>query len=97
MSESQPPVQVERRGRSGPSTAAIIRLGLIGVVALIVIVFILQNTEAVQFTFLFWDFTLALWVMFLITLLVGVLIGMLTSALLRHRRRQELRRRSRAL
>lgn len=97
MSQSQPPVNVERRGRSGPSTGAIIRMAIIAIVAIVVIVFILQNTDVVQFSFLFWDFNLAVWIMFVITLLVGILVGLLTSVLLRRRRRQELRRRARAV
>jgi uncharacterized integral membrane protein len=94
MSTTQPPVQVRTQGKSGPSSGSIVKVVVLGVVLLVVLIFVLQNTEKVQFSFLFWDFDLALWVMFVITLVGGVLLGMLGSTLLRRRRRHELRRRA---
>ena len=94
MSTTQPPVQVRTQGKSGLSSGNIVKLVVLGVVLLVVLIFVLQNTEKVQFSFLFWDFDLALWVMFVITLVGGVLLGMLGSTLLRRRRRHDLRRRA---
>ena len=95
MSTTQPPVQVRTQKKSGTSSGGV-KLVVLGVVLLVVLIFVLQNREKVQFSFLFWDFGLALWVMFVITLVVGVLLGMLGSTLLRRRRRQDLRRRAKA-
>ena len=96
MSTTQPPVQVRTQKKSGTSSGGIVKLVVLGVVLLVVLIFVLQNREKVQFNFLFWDFGLALWVMFVITLVAGVLLGMLGSTLLRRRRRQDLRRRAKA-
>lgn len=79
------------------SPSGIVKLVVLGVIVLVVLIFVLQNTDKVQFSYLFWHFELALWVMFVITLVAGILIGMLGSALLRRRRRQELRRRTQSL
>jgi len=95
MSTTQPPVQVRTQKKSGTSSGGV-KLVVLGVVLLVVLIFVLQNREKVQFSFLFWDFGLALWVMFVITLVAGVLLGMLGSTLLRRRRRQDLRRRAKA-
>ncbi len=97
MSTQPPPVQVRPKGRTGLSTGTIVKLAVAGVIGLILLVFILQNTESVEWSFLFWGFTLNKWVMLAGALLVGFLIGMLVSTLLWRRRRQEARRRAKAV
>ena len=83
MTTTKPPVQVRTtQERSGPSPGGIIKLVALALVVLVVIVFILQNSYTVEFTFLFWDFNLALWVMLVITVVVGVLLGLAVGALL---------------
>ncbi len=97
MSTTPPPVQVRSQGKAGLSSGTIVKLVVVGIIALLILTFILQNTDAVQFSFLFWDFGLALWVMFVVTLVVGVLIGMAISGALRMRRKHDQRRRAKAL
>ena len=97
MSTTQPPVQVRSQGKSGLSSSTIVKLVVGGLIALILLIFVLQNTDRVEWSFLFWSFSLNQWVMLVVTLLIGVLIGMLVSTLLRRRRRQDLRRRANAV
>ena len=97
MSTTPPPVQVRPKGRTGLSTGTIVKLAAAVVIGLILLVFVLQNTESVEWTFLFWSFTLNKWVMLALSLLVGFLVGMLVSTLLWRRRRAEARRRAKAL
>lgn len=92
MSSSTPPVNVRTRGKTGLSSATIAKLVAIGVVALLILIFILQNTESVQLTFLFWNFGFPLWLLFVLTLIFGVLVGMGGLAVLQRRRRHERRR-----
>ena len=97
MSSTQPPVQVRTQKKPGPSSGGIVKLVVLGVVLLVVLIFVLENTGNVPMSFLFWDFGLGLWALFVITLVAGILLGMLGSTLLRRRRRQDLRRRSNAV
>jgi uncharacterized integral membrane protein len=97
MSTTPPPVQVRPKGRTGLATGTIVKLAVAGVIGLILLVFILQNTESVEWSFLFWGFTLNKWVMLVGALLVGFLAGMLVSTLLWRRRRAEARRRGKAV
>jgi uncharacterized integral membrane protein len=97
MSTTPPPVQVRPKGRTGLSTATIVKLAVAGVIGLILLIFILQNTESVEWSFLFWGFSLNKWVMLVGALLVGFLGGMLVSTLLWRRRRAEARRRGKGV
>lgn len=98
MSSTPPtqPVQVHAK-KAGMASATIIKFVVLGVVLLLILVFILQNTEEVHFDFLFWGFSVSLWIMFVITLVVGALLGMAVSAMLRVRKRKELKRRAKAV
>jgi uncharacterized integral membrane protein len=98
MSSTPPtqPVQVHTK-KSGLASATIAKLVILGVILLIILIFILQNTEKVHFDFLFWGFSMSLWIMFVITLVVGVLLGMAVSAMLRVRKRKELKRKAHAI
>jgi uncharacterized integral membrane protein len=55
------------------------------------LVFMLQNTEDVTVTFLFWDFTWPVWLLVLVAALVGALVWFGLGVLRRHRRRVERR------
>ena len=66
---------------------AIASLG--GVAALAV--FMLQNTNDVKVEFLFWDFEWPVWLLTLVSALVGALVWFGMGVLRRHRRRQERR------
>ena len=89
------PVQVHAK-RAGLPGAVVARLVMLGVILLAILIFVLQNTEKVSFDYLFWGFDLALWIMFIATLVVGVLIGMAGSTMLRRRKRKEVLRRAKA-
>jgi uncharacterized integral membrane protein len=51
------------------------------------LVFMIQNTEDVTVTFLFWEFTWPVWLMVLVAALVGALVWFGLGVLRRHRRR----------
>ena len=74
----------ERRRLGGGAIAAI------GGGALLVI-FMLQNTEDVRVEFLFWDFTWPVWLIVIVSALVGALVWFGLGVVRRHRRRQERR------
>ena len=73
--------------KGGLGAGAIATIGGLGVL----LVFILQNTEAVEFTFLFWSFT---WPMWLYTIIVAVFGAIVWFGLgvMRRRRRRKARR-----
>ena len=65
-------------------------IGLL-VVAVLAIVFVVQNTEQSEITFLFWDVTTSVWVAIALALGLGVLLGQLLAALRRRGRRRARR------
>ena len=62
----------------------------LGGLALLVI-FIVQNTEDVRLEFLFWDFTWPVWLLTIVSALLGALVWLGLGVLRRHRRRQDRR------
>ena len=66
---------------------AIASLG--GLAALVIFMF--QNTEDVRVKFLVWDFTWPVWLLVLVSALVGALVWFGMGILRRHRRRKERR------
>lgn len=59
-------------------------------VALLVI-FMIQNTEDVELDFLFWSFTWPLWLLTIVSALLGALVWFGVGVMRRHRRRKERR------
>lgn len=60
---------------------------IVGGVALIVaVIFAVQNSERVETTFLFWEATTRLWVVIVLSLALGALLGQVVPALVRRRR-----------
>jgi uncharacterized integral membrane protein len=57
------------------------------VVAVVAIVFVVQNTEENRIELLFWSFTSSVWVAIALALLLGALLGQLVATLWRRRRR----------
>ena len=57
-----------------------------GVVAVLTLVFILQNTEKRSIQFLFFDWTVGTWVALLVTFVLGMLAGWFLSWYVRSRR-----------
>jgi uncharacterized integral membrane protein len=75
----------ETRARLGAGAIASIS----GVVLLLI--FIVQNTEDVKLDFLFWDFTWPLWLLTLVSAVLGALVWFGLGVMRRHRRRTERR------
>jgi uncharacterized integral membrane protein len=68
----------------GGAIASLIGIGLL-------IVFMIQNTEDVTLDFLFWSFTCPIWLLTLVTALVGAAAWLGLGVLRRHRRRRARR------
>ena len=66
---------------------AIATLGGLGILA----AFMLQNTHDVEVHFLVWDFTWPVWLLVLVSALIGALVWFGLGVLRRHRRRVERR------
>ncbi len=62
-----------------------------GVLLALLLVFIFQNTAETEFKFLFWSFTLPLWLVLLITAVVAFVVGQFALMWRRHRRRKARR------
>jgi uncharacterized integral membrane protein len=62
---------------------------LVGLVLLLI--FILQNTERIRLHFLVWHFSWPLWLYTLVTALFGALVWFGLGVMRRHRRRKERR------
>ena len=60
-----------------------------GVVAVLTLVFILQNTEKRSIQFLFFDWTVGTWVALLVTFVLGMLAGWLLAWFVRSRREEK--------
>jgi uncharacterized integral membrane protein len=69
---------------SGGAIAPLVGLGLL-------LVFMIQNTERITPSFLFWSFTWPLWLLTLVSALVGALVWFGLGVMRRHRRRTERR------
>jgi uncharacterized integral membrane protein len=65
---------------SGGAIASLVGLGLL-------IIFMIQNTERITLSFLFWSFTWPLWLLTLVSALVGALVWFGLGVIRRHRRR----------
>ena len=67
------------------------RLGAGAIAALVgvalLVIFMIQNTEPVTLTFLFWSFTWPLWLLTVVTALIGALVWFGLGVMRRHRRR----------
>ena len=72
------------RRLGGGAIATLVGVGLL-------IVFMVQNTEDVELEFLFWDFTWPLWLLTIVSALLGALVWFGLGVIRRHRRRQERR------
>jgi uncharacterized integral membrane protein len=65
---------------SGGAIASLVGLGLL-------VIFMIQNTEPITPSFLFWSFTWPLWLLTLVSALVGALVWFGIGVMRRHRRR----------
>jgi uncharacterized integral membrane protein len=74
-------------GRGGIGGGAIATLAGAG----LLLVFIVQNTDDVRLDFLFWDFTWPLWLLTIVSAVLGALVWFGIGVMRRHRRRKERR------
>jgi uncharacterized integral membrane protein len=56
-------------------TGAYVRLGIIGLIVVLVLVFVFQNTQHIKLSFLWADFSAPAWLTLLIVLVLGVVVG----------------------
>lgn len=86
MTEETPGVSTSGQGRriSGGAIASLTGVGLL-------LAFMLQNTEDVRLDFLFWHFTWPLWLLTIVSALLGALVWFGLGVMRRHRRRKERR------
>jgi uncharacterized integral membrane protein len=75
------------RPETSPERAISPTLIILLVVAVVAIVFVVQNTEENRIELLFWSFTSSVWVAIALALLLGALLGQLVATLWRRRRR----------
>lgn len=74
----------ESKGGNGPLIGG-------GILLVLLLFFIFQNTADTTFKYLFWDFTLPLWLGLLVTAVVAFVVGQLALLWRRHRRRKARR------
>lgn len=74
--------------RAGRSWQQYVKLGFVGIIVVLALIFIFQNTAEVSVEFLAWGFSLQMWVMLLVIFVVGILAGLFISW-----RRERARRR----
>ena len=74
----------DRKALGGGAIASLVGLALL-------VVFVVQNTEDVSLDFLFWSFTWPLWLLTIVSAVLGALIWFGLGVMRRHRRRQERR------
>jgi uncharacterized integral membrane protein len=92
--QDRPQVQMQRHDEQQGYGKLIVA----GVIAVILLMFVFSNGETWQVKFLFlgpWG--LPAWLMLIIILVIGFLLGLVTSALLRRRKKRELKRRARGM
>ena len=81
------PNDTDAQGRGGIGGGAIASLLGVG----LLLAFILQNTEDVRLDFLFWEFTWPLWLLTIVSAVLGALVWFGIGVMRRHRRRKERR------
>jgi len=91
-SEPQPQV----RGQRQPEKQGYGKLIAWGVIAVLILIFVLSNRVKWQFSFLFLHVTWPAYLVLIITLVIGFAVGWVTMVLLRRRKKRELRRRAAA-
>src|SRR5512132_2546666 len=79
---TSPPAEGRR-----PGAGAIASLTGVG----LLVIFMIQNTQRVRLDFLFWHFTWPLWLLTVVSALLGALVWFGLGVMRRHRRRKERR------
>src|SRR3954451_15312545 len=88
MAQPSPPAGIPA-DTAGATRGARLSGGLLATLAGggLLVVFMLQNRDDVTLTFLFWSFTVPLWVFTLVTAVLGSIVWIGLGILRRHRRR----------
>ena len=73
----------------GPDRRLITRLVVGIVVVVLAILFVVQNSDRVETTFVFFDVTTRLWVGLVVALILGALLGQAVEALWARRKRRK--------
>ena len=84
---ARPPAEGRRLG--GGAIASLSGVGLL-------VIFMIQNTQRVRLDFVFWTFTWPLWLLTMVSALLGALVWVGLGVMRRHRRRKERRQARRA-
>ena len=74
----------EGRRLGGGAIASLSGVGLL-------LIFMIQNTQRVRLDFLFWTFTWPLWLLTMVSALLGALVWLGLGVMRRHRRRKARR------
>ena len=78
--------QAPGSGRSASPTRFVMP-AIVGVIAVAVLAFIIQNRGSVKLTWLFWSFSWPLWLLLVVTIGLSLVAGQIMLMLRRHRRR----------
>lgn len=89
MSMKQQPFSEGNGDRSPSRVEQVRRFGPGAVVAVIALLFIVQNQVSTKFEFLWFEFTTGLWLMLLISVLAGVVIGWFVARRRARRKRRK--------
>ena len=84
LGDGATPEQQRKARLGGGAIASLVGVGLL-------VVFMIQNTEDVRVKFLAWKFTWPVWLLVLVSAVVGALIWFGLGVLRRHRRRKARR------
>ena len=85
MSEVPPPT-----GQKA-SAGRYVMPGIAGAIVIALLAFILQNTQSVKLSWLFWSFSWPLWLLLVVTIVLSLIAGQILLMLRRHRRRKARR------
>jgi uncharacterized integral membrane protein len=72
----------------GLDTRLVTRVGIGALVVILTVVFIVQNSEKVETSFIFFTVETRLWVSLLVALILGAVLGQAVEALWHRRRRR---------
>jgi uncharacterized integral membrane protein len=87
MTQQNPSASTSTSDRGRLGAGAIASLTGVG----LLVIFVLQNTEDVRLDFLWWNFTWPVWLLTIVSALLGALVWFGLGVMRRHRRRKERR------